>query len=237
MTVHGPRIEAHMAQMEPRPQPVEPRPQPAETRPQPAETRPEWMSIHEASTLMGVSSATLRRWSDAGSIQTFTTPGGHRRFSRSAVARMLPSSATGSSPEARRREVSRAVGEVSWFPNLDPVAQRQMRRHARRISTALVAYTDAGAADERAASLAEAESCAAACGELAAGRGVGLRETVEAFLTFRASYLRVLIDAGSEHVNGGGARASAASVEAATDAFDRLVCRAMRAHEGVSGGS
>ena len=209
MTVHGPRIEA----------------------------RPEWMSIHEASTLMGVSSATLRRWSDAGSIQTFTTPGGHRRFSRSAVARLLPSNAAEPSSGARRREVSRALGEVSWFPDLDPVAQRQMRRHARRISTALVAFTEAGAADERASSLAAAESSAAACGVLAAGRGVGLRETVEAFLTFRASYLRALIDTGSERVNGDGARASAASVEAATDAFDRLVCRAMRAHEGVSGRS
>ena len=212
MTVHGPGAEA-------------------------PETRPEWMSIHEASTLMGVSSATLRRWSDAGAIQTFTTPGGHRRFSRSAVARLLPSNAPESPPSARRREVSRAVGEVSWFPDLDPVAQRQMRRHARRISTALLASMEAGAADERASSLAEAESSAAACGELAAGRGVGLRETVEAFLTFRASYLRAMIETGTEHVNGDGARASAASVEAATDAFDRLVCRAMRAHEGVSGRS
>lgn len=219
MTVHGPRVEARA----PRQRPIEP--------------RPEWMSIHEASTLMGVSSATLRRWSDAGAIQTFTTPGGHRRFSRSAVARLLPSNATEPLSRTRRREVSRVVRDVSWFPDLDPDAQREMRRHARRISTALVAFTEAGAADERASSLAEAESCAAACGELAAGRGVGLRETVEAFLTFRASYLRALIDTGSEHVNGDGARASAASVEAATDAFDRLVCRAMRAHEEVSGGS
>ena len=226
MTVHGPRVETHMARVEGRPEPVE--------------TRPEWMSIHEASSLMGVSSATLRRWSDAGAIQTFTTPGGHRRFSRSAVARMLPSSATESESGARGREVAQAVREVSWFPDLDPVAQRQMRRHARRISTALVAFTEAGAADERASSLAEAESSAAACGELAAGRGVGLRETVEAFLTFRASYLRAMIETGTEHVNGDGAHtsaASAASVEAATDAFDRLVCRAMRAHEGASGRS
>ena len=230
MTVHGPRIEAHMAQVEGRVAPVEP-------RPQPAEPRPEWMSIHEASTLMGVSSATLRRWSDAGAIQTFTTPGGHRRFSRSAVARLLPSNAPESSSEARQRDMAQAAREVSWFPDLDPVAQRQMRQHARRISTALIASMEAGAADERASSLAEAESCAAACGELAAGRGVGLRETVEAFLTFRASYLRAMIETSTEQVNGDGARASAASVEAATDAFDRLVCRAMRAHEGVSGRS
>lgn len=96
---------------------------------------------------------------------------------------------------------------------------------------------EASAADERASSLAKAESSAAACGVLAAGSGVGLRETVEAFLSFRASYLRALIDTSPERRDGGPVLPSAASVEAATDAFDRLVCRAMRAHEAVSGGS
>lgn len=202
-------------------------------------TRPEWMSIHEASVLMGVSSATLRRWSDAGDIRAFTTPGGHRRFSRAAVASLLPADATERPADAterpdgnRRRELSRVAREVPWFADLDPAAQRAMRRHARRISTALIASMEAVDADDRASSLAEAESSAAACAVLAAGSGVGLRETVEAFLGFRASYLRALIDASPERR--GGARASAASIEAATGAFDRLVCRAMRAHEAVS---
>lgn len=198
-------------------------------------TRPEWMSIHEASTLMGVSSATLRRWSDAGRIRTFTTPGGHRRFNRTAVARLLPTEATERSSRVRRREVSRVAREVPWFANLDPAARRVMRRHARRIATALVASMEAVTADERASSLAEAESTAADCGALAAGFGVGLRETVEALLGFRASCLQALIDASPK--DGDRAQASAATIEAATDAFDRLVCRAMRGHEAVSCGS
>lgn len=209
MTAHGPRVEA----------------------------QPEWMSIHEASALMGVSSATLRRWSDAGEIRTFTTPGGHRRFSRTAVARLLPKDVPERSPGVRRREVSRATRKVSWFTNLDPAARRAMRRHARCISTALIASMETAADDERASSLAAAESAAAACGALAAGSGVGLRETVEAFLSFRSSYLRALIDTEPEQPDGEQARASSASVEAATDAFDRLLCQAMRAHEGASGGS
>jgi excisionase family DNA binding protein len=193
------------------------------------------MSIHEASTLMGVSSATLRRWSDAGQIRTFTTPGGHRRFSRTAVARLLPAEATEHSSTDRRREVSRVAREVPWFADLDPAAHRAMRRHARRIATALVASMEAIRADERASSLAEAESAAADCGVLAAGSGIGLRETVEALFGFRASYLQALL--GASPKDGDRARATAASVEAATEAFDRLVCRAMRAHEAVSSGS
>jgi hypothetical protein len=66
---------------------------------------------------------------------------------------------------------------------------------------------------------------------------VGLRETVEAFLSFRSSYLRALIDTELERPEGDQTRTSSASVEAATDAFDRLLCQAMRAHEGASGAS
>jgi excisionase family DNA binding protein len=203
--------------------------------------RPEWMSIHEASSLMGVSSATLRRWSDAGRIRTFTTPGGHRRFSRSAVARLLPAEATEPSSRARRREVSRVARDVPLFADLDPAVERAMRRHAQRISMALVASMEAVTPDERASSLAEAESAAADCGVLAAGSGIGLRETVEALLGLRASYIQALIDSnqdGRERTPAASAAASAAlSVEAATEAFDRLVCRAMRAHEAVAVGS
>src|SRR5689334_5097875 len=55
-----------------------------------APPRPDWVSLSEASRLLGVSPATVRRWSDAGRLRAFTTPGGHRRFSRSALQRLLP---------------------------------------------------------------------------------------------------------------------------------------------------
>src|SRR6185436_10324435 len=51
---------------------------------------PDWVGLSEASRVLGVSPATLRRWSDAGRVRVFTTPGGHRRFSRSALERLLP---------------------------------------------------------------------------------------------------------------------------------------------------
>ena len=197
-------------------------------------TRPDWMSIHEASLLVGVSPATLRRWSDAGEIRAFTTPGGHRRFSRAAVAGLLPAETTPRPAETPRSELSRAARQVPWFDDLDPTVQRTMRRHAGRISAALAAWMEAATAEERASSLAGAESSAAACGTLAAGAGIGLRETVEAFLGFRAASLRALTGAGP--IRGGGPRTSAATVEAATDVFDRLVCRAMRAHEAARPG-
>lgn len=39
-----------------------------------------WLSLHEASTQMGVSAATLRSWADEGRVESYRTPGGHRRF-------------------------------------------------------------------------------------------------------------------------------------------------------------
>jgi len=196
------------------------------------QSRPDWMSIHEASLLVGVSPATLRRWSDAGEIRAFTTPGGHRRFSRAAVASLLPAAVTEPSARGRRRAWWQVASQVAWFTDLDPTAQRDLRRHARRLSMALTTSIDAVHPGELASSLADAESSAAACAVVAAGAGIGLRETVEAFLSFRASYLRAILDTTTDQRDG--SRASAAVIETATDAFDRLVCRAMRAHEAAS---
>ena len=52
-------------------------------------TPTEWLTIRAASALVGVSVATLRRWCDAGLVRVFTTPGGHRRFSRAAVLELV----------------------------------------------------------------------------------------------------------------------------------------------------
>ena len=60
--------------------------------------REEWLTLSEACALVGVSPATLRRWSDNGDIRTFTTPGGHRRFARSAILDLLPAPAPISNP-------------------------------------------------------------------------------------------------------------------------------------------
>ena len=64
------------------------------TRPVPAD-RP--LSLGPASRLLGVDPDTLRRWADEGRIDAFTTAGGHRRFDRSTLERIL---------EARRHDAT-----------------------------------------------------------------------------------------------------------------------------------
>ena len=49
------------------------------------------VGISEASQLLGVSEATLRQWTDEGSIKAFVTPGGHRRYSKEELKEFLSS--------------------------------------------------------------------------------------------------------------------------------------------------
>jgi excisionase family DNA binding protein len=42
---------------------------------------PRLMSVREAAHHLGVSAASLRKWSNQGLVQTYRTPGGQRRYS------------------------------------------------------------------------------------------------------------------------------------------------------------
>jgi excisionase family DNA binding protein len=45
----------------------------------------------QAAVYLGVSLATVRRWTDAGHISCYRTPGGQRRFSRQQLDRFIAS--------------------------------------------------------------------------------------------------------------------------------------------------
>jgi len=49
----------------------------------------EWISTKKAKSLLGVGSTTIKRWADDGTLASMRTPGGHRRFRRDAVERLL----------------------------------------------------------------------------------------------------------------------------------------------------
>ncbi len=53
-----------------------------------------WLRLGDTAALLGVSLNTLRRWSDAGKIVSYRSPGGHRRFKRSDVESLLAGQAT-----------------------------------------------------------------------------------------------------------------------------------------------
>jgi hypothetical protein len=60
-----------------------------------------WLSLGPASRLIGVAPDTLRRWADQGRVESFVTPGGHRRFSRRSLERLVRVASPGRVPLIR----------------------------------------------------------------------------------------------------------------------------------------
>jgi excisionase family DNA binding protein len=201
----------------------------------------EWMSIHEAASLMGVSPATLRRWSDAGDIRTFTTPGGHRRFSRSAIAGLLPSEVPPAPSEdqlagtrsrmirAVRRASRRVAHDAPWGHRLAESDRAMFAALGRQMIEAVVVVMDGNEPEERSRQLDRSRIAAAECGALAAQRAVSLRQTVETCLRLRALVIRELTIAGRRHDMDGAA--TTRWLETSTREIDRLVMEVMRGHE------
>ena len=59
--------------------------------PQPRDERQLVFTSSQAARYVGVSLATVRRWTDAGHIECYRTPGGQRRFSRTQLDEFIAS--------------------------------------------------------------------------------------------------------------------------------------------------
>ena len=161
-----------------------------------------WLTIHEASALIGVSEATLRRWAEAGDVEAFVTPGGHRRFTHQAILDLLPHPVRphrtlrqlGGTPERVVRQYRRDLLTAGshWLPELDATAREAFRTPGRQILTAMLGFLDAPDEASGAAALANAEEAAVAYGRLAEAQGLGIKTTAEAFLHFRSPFLEEL---------------------------------------------
>lgn len=201
----------------------------------------QWLTLGSASRLLGVSTATVRRWADAGRLTAFTTPGGHRRFSRAALERMLPSDRArqGGHPTAgltparlsrayRRSATSGPDRGTAWLASLDAADRDAFRRLGRQLAWELVAHLDAEDPESRQHHLAEATGVAAEYGRRGADLGLPMSDVVEGFLAFRRPFLAEIgtaaerrgLDAGD--VN--------ALHEAADRALDRLLVATMSGH-------
>lgn len=202
--------------------------------------RREWLTIHEASELIGVSPATLRRWSDAGEIKAFTTPGGHRRFARAAVLALIPVERRGGGQEpfgdvaerigrSYRRGMRTGSGSTPWLRTLDDGAAGQFRDLSRRMTAELIDHFDGGTDDVRSAALARAEADAAAIGAISAAHGATIGEALEAFLGMRNPFVREL--SASARRRDLDASQTTALLEACIEALDRLLGAVVRGHQ------
>lgn len=68
--------------------------------PLPRNSRQLVFTSSQAALYLGVSLATIRRWTDAGHISCFRTPGGQRRFSRAQLDAFMDSMQDGAGARA-----------------------------------------------------------------------------------------------------------------------------------------
>jgi len=203
--------------------------------------------LSEASRVLGVSPATLRRWSDAGRLRVFTTPGGHRRFSRAALQRLLPADRSrrpaigggGLTPTRIARSYRRAsrviAPELSWVLALTDSQKTLFRERGQMLAASLLQYLDAAEPETADRHLKAAAGSAAEYGRIAAGLGLSLSQTVEGFLRFRAPFHQELAIAARRR---GFDTAESTDLLVTTErAMDQLLVATMTGHSLETGGA
>lgn len=155
-----------------------------------------WLSLGEASRLLGITPATLRRWADQGDVAAFVTPGGHRRFRRNVIEALIPKprparsllrSVGGSASRvARAYHRAKPAGRPAAHERstLSESDREEFRDRGQRLLSVLLGYLE----KRESARLADAKAAANEYGRRAAALEVSLSDTVEAFVRFRRAF-------------------------------------------------
>jgi excisionase family DNA binding protein len=152
-----------------------------------------WLSLQEASEILGVHPSTLRQWADAGKIPTVRTPGKHRRFAESDVRALLepePLQPPGvqllvqSALGRTRLEIGGGkVNEQSWYQRFDEADKVEHRELGRKLLSLVIQYLTQPS--DRPAILEDARSLGRSYGERSLVSKLTLTEAVRAFLYFQ----------------------------------------------------
>src|SRR5262245_19267946 len=107
----------------------------------------DWISLQQASDLLGVAVSTLRRWGDSGHVPMKRTLGGHRRFQRAAIERLASgqtadtSLAHAAAPQPGWSFDTRDLARQEWHTHFTtgPLTDR-MRGLGQRLLGLLIQY-------------------------------------------------------------------------------------------------
>jgi excisionase family DNA binding protein len=154
----------------------------------------EWLSLQEASALLGVTTSTLRRWGDSGRVPMKRTLGGHRRFPREGIDQLVGAPpaeiAVAPEPQPTWNFDAREMAHQEWHTRFaaGPLTDR-MRGLGQRLLGLLIQYINRREDDRR--FLVEARAVGATYGREAHEGEISLHDAVEAFLYFRSAFSRL----------------------------------------------
>lgn len=165
--------------------------------------RKAWLTLGEASELLGVHPTTLRTWANAGKIPSFRTPGGHRRFAREDLEAFMRERSQGSALAPRRRgemveraletartRLPQARSGAPWYEAFDEEVRERKRREGRLLFALALQYV--AKPEDRAQILGRATNLARRYGEDSVRFGVSLVDTLKAVMFFRQALLDAL---------------------------------------------
>ncbi len=159
----------------------------------------DWHSLSQASEYLGIHPATLREWVDAGMIQAYRTPGGHRRFQLNELRAFLNGHRAGQkmlalavTPDQTLTQIRenldhKTMARQTWYQLLTDVQRAQQREMGQRLLGLLLQFVSRQENAEH--FLEEGRALARVYGEELARAGFSVTEMVQAFLFFRQMIL------------------------------------------------
>lgn len=203
-----------------------------------------WLSINQACAMLGVDQSTLRRWSDAGKVPVFRTPGGHRRYAeqdllslvrgngrRPVRPRVIRQELTARSLSGFEEGFWQGARARRWFRAFSPAKHDELRLLGRRLIDLAVRFAASPESSDRSSLLDEGRQIGEQYGSSSARAGLSSLEAVEAFLYFRSPVVRSVLGMIDEQ---GLAAKRAARVFVDIGQFmDQVLLAMVSAHESV----
>ncbi len=172
----------------------------AQPKPEPVE----WLSLSAAARRLNVHPATLRRWADEDQVPFMRTPGGHRRFAASDIARLARRQTTatphlgpvekiwaGKALEQARAGLA-TQRAAAWLERLDPQARKTHRRLGQELLDLILRYLTGE--EESGRILADAEGIGEQYVEIAVRYGLSLTQLLKAFMLFRDALVSTAVE-------------------------------------------
>jgi excisionase family DNA binding protein len=166
-------------------------------------TSADWLSIRQASRLLGAHIGTVREWADAGLIPSYRTPGGHRRFSRTDLQKFLDQQKSpASTPTLRTRALARmrqelgAYAYADWLQftsQLDEQERARQRTFGQQLLACVVTFVEEP--NQREALLAEGRQIARQYGRALMASGLSAGNAARATIHFRQLILKTVLEA------------------------------------------
>jgi excisionase family DNA binding protein len=201
----------------------------------------DWLSLGPASRIVGVDPDTLRRWADAGRVRAFSTPGGHRRFSRADLDRVVVGrrpvsrslAALGATQDRLTRAYARAYRDGAPVPPglLRSDVREALRAEGRRLIAVLLAYLDATRPADRERWEDEAMGLIGAAAVRLSDAGASVSEVVSIYLRARQPLLGEIAAIGRRRALDG--TQLAGLYERAIGLLDRLLLHLIATHAGA----